>query len=119
MAKKLKADMRASQRGTAMGTSSQNMLAACLRAILPRLALALLLLALPCSCQQADSRQIGKGLGGLSGGQARDYRYVADMHRMLYWRNTPANVRKVPKDSRVYILDDESLAQFAGYRRGD
>jgi hypothetical protein len=47
-----------------------------------------------------------------------DYRYVADMHSKLYWPNEPQYVQAIPKDNRVYILDDDTLKQFAGYKPG-
>lgn len=65
-------------------------------------------------------QQLGSELGAKHASATRvaDYRYVADMQRKLYWPNEQRYVDAIPKENRVYILDDETLQQFAGYKPG-
>ena len=65
-------------------------------------------------------QQLGSELGAQHAGATRvaDYRYVADMQSKLYWPNEPQYVQAIPQANRVYILDDDTLKQFAGYKPG-
>jgi hypothetical protein len=64
--------------------------------------------------------QIGKELGEVRQGAARvgDYEFVADTSTKQYWPNKPRYVNAIARENRVYILDGETLKQFAGYRPG-
>jgi hypothetical protein len=65
-------------------------------------------------------QQLGSELGAKHAAATRvaDYRYVADMYSKLYWPNEPRYVEAIPKENRVYILDSDTLKQFAGYKPG-
>jgi hypothetical protein len=47
-----------------------------------------------------------------------NYKYVGDFKAKEYWPNIEPYVSRIPKDRRVYILDDAALKEFKGYRRG-
>lgn len=47
-----------------------------------------------------------------------EYKYVADMETGRYWPRDPEYVEAIPAEHRVYILDDEALEKFKGYRPG-
>lgn len=65
-------------------------------------------------------QQLGSELGAKHAAATRvaDYRYVGDMRRKLYWPNERRYVEEIQKENRVYILDDDTLKQFAGYQPG-
>ncbi len=46
------------------------------------------------------------------------HKYVADMSKRLYWPNKPQYVKKIPEGSRGWILNDENLAKYKGYKPG-
>jgi hypothetical protein len=75
---------------------------------------------------QADSsqeggqfRQLGESLGNRSGRvTTSDYAFVANSRTRQYWPNQPRYVNAIPANDRVWILDQETLRDFKGYRPG-
>jgi len=69
----------------------------------------------------AQYQQFGRELGRkqaevrLPGG---DYQYVIDLGSGQYWPFESKYIQAIPEQDRVYVLDDETLAKFKGYKPG-
>jgi hypothetical protein len=87
----------------------------CAQAVL-LLSLWLLLTASTCSSDAGFGDKL-VSQGGVPAG-VKDYKYVADSRAMLYWPNKPRYANAIPKANRVWIEDDATLKQFAGYVAG-
>ncbi len=59
--------------------------------------------------------ELGQKLGQ---GPARQYKYVSDSQRQLYWPNEVKYVEKIPKADREYIRDEQDLAGHSNYKAG-
>ena len=46
------------------------------------------------------------------------HKYVADRDTKLYWPNKPKYLNKIPKGSRVWILNDTSLTKYKSFKPG-
>lgn len=70
--------------------------------------------------------RLGPGGGGqfeelgqkLGQGNARQYKYVSDYKKQLYWPNEMHYVDAIPKENRLYIQDDKDLAAYSNYKPG-
>ena len=81
----------------------------------------MLLSSIPKVQQGGQYREIGVELGQRvqrTGRIPYNYKYIADYQTKLYWPNEEQYVNRIPKERRVYILDDDTLSQFKGYKRG-
>lgn len=69
---------------------------------------------------QNQYAQLGEALGerAMQNAAVREFKYVADSRRALYWPNEERYVEAIPQASRVWIRDDETLAEFKGYKPG-
>lgn len=47
-----------------------------------------------------------------------EYKYVADRDKRLYWPNKRKYWDNIPKGSRAWILNDENLAKYKGFKPG-
>lgn len=69
---------------------------------------------------QNQYAQLGEALGerATQNSAVRDFKYVADSGKELYWPNQDRYVNAIPAANRVWIKDDETLGQFKGYKAG-
>jgi hypothetical protein len=64
-------------------------------------------------------QQLGEQLANRRGGvNQSQYKYVANSRTSQYWPNQQRYVDAIPSGDRVFILDDEALSEFRGYRPG-
>jgi hypothetical protein len=86
------------------------------------LALVLLGFATASSCgeQGGQYRQMGEQMGRMSreGTVPANLKYVVDIGTQQYWPNLPRYAEAIPSERRVYVKDEEALAQFKEYTPG-
>lgn len=65
-------------------------------------------------------RELGSELGAQRASATRvaEYKYVVDLEHKLYYPNAPQYVIAIPREHRVYVLDDATIRQWAGYKPG-
>lgn len=69
---------------------------------------------------QNQYAELGQALGqrATQNATVRSFKYVADSQRGLYWPNQDRYVEAIPSANRVWIKNDETLAEFKGYKPG-
>jgi hypothetical protein len=64
--------------------------------------------------------QLGSELGAQRAEATRvaEYKYVVDLEHKLYYPNEPQYVQAIAREYRVYVVDDETIKQWVGYKPG-
>ena len=64
--------------------------------------------------------QLGTELGQQRAEAARvsEYKYVVDLRTKRYWPNEPRYAQAIDREYRVYVMDDETIRQWVGYKPG-
>jgi hypothetical protein len=65
-------------------------------------------------------QQLGSELGQQRANAARvsEYKYVVDLQTKRYWPNQPQYAQAIDSKYRVYVLDEETIKQWIGYKPG-
>jgi len=73
-----------------------------------------------CTNQGGQYRQMGEQMGRMSqeGSVPGNMKYVVDIGTQQYWPNLPRYADAIPSARRVYVKDEEALAQFKEYTPG-